>query len=82
LIGAVWDFDGANPEPLLNADEPADVPDEDVDMTEERPSVSLVAVSFVPRVGVNFLGALMSLRSFGVVVEDRSERRPKGPRAP
>lgn len=73
MIGAVWDLDGANAEPLLNADEPADVPDEDVDMAEERPSVSLVALSLVPRVGVNFLGALMSRSTSRY----RSERRPK-----
>lgn len=53
------DFVGMDPEALLKmAEEPADVPDEDVDITDARPSLSSFCL-LVPRTGVNFLGVLM-----------------------
>lgn len=43
-----------NPERVERTTDPAEVPDEDMDMTEERPSLSFVALLFCP-CGTNLL---------------------------
>jgi hypothetical protein len=55
--------------PFCVAEDPADVPDDEVDMTELRPSLSVFVTLFclwcVERVGVNFFGGLFMISQVG-----------------